>query len=91
MYKMQEEKSRLHQQMLEAQRQLSSVQDQLAKVTKRERMLTNENIKLSSEIDHLKLSNTLYVLSKILVFPSPMDFEKSYLRKKGFFKMNYAH
>ena len=67
MYKMQEEKSRLHEQMLEAQRQLSSAQDHLSKLTKRERTLTNENIKLSSEIDHLKLSNTLWVLYTVLL------------------------
>ena len=60
-YKMQNEKSKTHEQMLEAQRQLSMSQDQLSKVVKRERTLTNENIKLTSEIDQLKIAQTMYV------------------------------
>ncbi|XP_075253140.1 sodium channel and clathrin linker 1-like [Convolutriloba macropyga] len=66
--KMQSEKSRTHEQMLEAQRQLSLCQDQLAQVVKRERQLTNDNLRISNEMDQLRINNTLnnaYVSDKL--------------------------
>jgi len=58
--KMQSERSRIHEQMLESQRQLSVTQDQLSQIVRRERQLTNDNLRLAADLDQIKLSQTLH-------------------------------